>query len=457
MVAQKKVKRDSFRIPTNIKYSILTAGLAAQVNGRIPTAEMNRIAEKYDVTTRAVYRVMTVYKEQKDRPDGVIDLSPKARATNTPSMLTDEVKDNILAILKKHNGVISYRHLAVVYEMMYGVKFSHITLWKYLKAMGVQEKTSRVKPSLTVKHKVDRLKFVLSKIKTVGRKHFFHRQLNHIHIDEKWFYALREGKKCKFIPGCSRYEDDTVTHKNMIGKVMFLSAIGVPQRVPVGNKTHHDFDGKLGTWGFFEETPAKRSSKNRPKGTLEVKSVSVTSEVYLNMIRDNVIPAVKEKMFWLKDSRNFITIQHDGARSHTGCGNMEKLNTAGIEEPGWKIRFETQPAQSPDLNKNDLCFFASLQKRAEEIKTGKSNIDIINSVVKAYNDYPVDVLQRVDAAAYVAMREILKNGGGNQYDMPHTGVRTRQAKNKDSTVDYNVPHDMFIYAKHQLNELSKLL
>ena len=70
---------------------------------------------------------------------------------------------------------------------------------------------------------------------------------------------------------------------------------------------------------------------------------------------------IKEKTPWLQTAE--IIVQHDGASPHASNGNESELNAKGLEE-GWSIRFETQPAQSPDLNKNDLCLFSSLQSQA---------------------------------------------------------------------------------------------
>ena len=45
-----------------------------------------------------------------------------------------------------------------------------------------------------------------------------------------------------------------------------------------------------------------------------------------------------------------------GAPGHTGVGNNYRLRLKGAQD-AWDIRFNVQPAQSPDLNIMDLCFF----------------------------------------------------------------------------------------------------
>ena len=58
---------------------------------------------------------------------------------------------------------------------------------------------------------------------------------------------------------------------------MFLSAVARPRYI---DATDHFWDGKIGIWPFIEWVPAQRSSINRPAGTLEMKNITVTRDVY---------------------------------------------------------------------------------------------------------------------------------------------------------------------------------
>ncbi|CAM9580406.1 unnamed protein product [Discosporangium mesarthrocarpum] len=69
---------------------------------------------------------------------------------------------------------------------------------------------------------------------------------------------------------------------------------------------------------------------------------------------DKVIPAIKARM--PRPPGHTIFVQHDGAKSHTGGGDMEAIQA----KAGDSIILETQPANSPDLNVNDLGFFHSI-------------------------------------------------------------------------------------------------
>ena len=69
------------------------------------------------------------------------------------------------------------------------------------------------------------------------------------------------------------------------------------------------------------------------------------------------------------------------------------------------------------------------------------NIKFETPSPQAYWEYDVNQLQRVHALIYVVYRCILVNEGHNQYDMPHTGIRSRQNNGmevEDRTVDGDV-------------------
>jgi hypothetical protein len=56
-------------------------------------------------------------------------------------------------------------------------------------------------------------------------------------------------------------------------------------------------------------------SKNREKGTLEVKPVKVTQDVMMNYLCDLVIPAIQDK-YPDEDTGRTIFIQQDNAKPH---------------------------------------------------------------------------------------------------------------------------------------------
>ena len=105
-------------------------------------------------------------------------------------------------------------------------------------------------------------------------------------------------RKIRLYPGDDYPGDDTAQHKSHIPKNMFLAAIGKPHTLPDGK----DFDGKIGIWPFVEEREAQRLSKNRARGTIELRGVNVTAEDFLKMVtkRSGLVDTIKGS--WLRSS-----------------------------------------------------------------------------------------------------------------------------------------------------------
>uniref|UniRef100_A0A8I6Y6P5 Transposase n=1 Tax=Hordeum vulgare subsp. vulgare TaxID=112509 RepID=A0A8I6Y6P5_HORVV len=131
--------------------------------------------------------------------------------------------------------------------------------------------TNCVKPALKEKNKKDRMKFCLSMLDeatTTTARPKFKTMHNVVHIDEKWFNMTKKNKTYYLLDG--EEEPTRPIHGSCIGKVMFLTAVARPRWDSEGNVT---FSGKIGIWPFVKEVPAHRKSENRPRGTIETKSI----------------------------------------------------------------------------------------------------------------------------------------------------------------------------------------
>jgi hypothetical protein len=83
-------------------------------------------------------------------------------------------------------------------------------------------------------------------------------------------------------------------NKQKIPWIMMLMVVGTPQYKPNGEF----FDGKVGLFPYIQKVPAQRSSKNRARGTMEIKPEKSTAEQYRNLLtkRGGVFDTISEKM-----------------------------------------------------------------------------------------------------------------------------------------------------------------
>lgn len=113
-------------------------------------------------------------------------------------------------------------------------------------------------------------------------------------VDEKNMEILRKTVKLRKRKADPDLPDPQTQNKGKIPWIMMLMVVGTPQHKPNGEF----FDGKIGLFPYVEEVPAKRSSKNRARGVLEIKQVKSTAEQYRHLLTKpgGVFDAISEKM-----------------------------------------------------------------------------------------------------------------------------------------------------------------
>jgi len=252
-----------------------------------------------------------------------------------------------------------------------------------------------------------------------------------IHVDEKWFFLRSKSHNVRDFPdqpGYQRPPDQTAFHKSHIQKVMFLVAVGKPQKGPSGEF----FEGKVGIYPFITPTAAKRDSKHHRKGDTVLKCYTVDADAYYDMMtrKDGVLDMIKAKLPWMKGKT--IIIQHNGASPHHGKTNVRRLAEAG-QADGWDIKFQTQPAQSPDTNILDLCLFNSMQKQSDHIRghAGNSVEELIESVYQQWDEYDWKKIERAYALLFEVYRAILRKDGSNQFNLAHSDITERQSRGEN--------------------------
>ncbi len=314
-----------------------------------------------------------------------------------------------------------------------------------LKKKGkIVRRSLALKPTLTPKHKLNRVEFVISHLKRVNNSTVeFETMENVVHIDEKWFYS-KPPKQSYNLAVDERTPVRSTQHKSHIPKLMFLAAVARP-RPEVG------FDGKIGLWVFAEKKPAKRNSKNRPAGTLVTTPVSVKKPEVEAMLKNKVIPAIKERFPQPQNvtRRNKIpiVIQQDNATPHSQDGIDEKFIAESGGAIGLDISLRCQPSQSPDFNILDLGVFAAIDAARE--KADVRNLDeLIEVAEKAFWGLSPTKLNNCSLSLQQCMIESLKVAGSNTYKQPHMGKEKMEREGTLPRV-FRVPSRVVNTAKDQ--------
>ena len=239
-------------------------------------------------------------------------------------------------------------------------------------------------------------------------------------LDEKWFYVYTHSGKLKLPPGVKKPKQ-RLASKRFIGKVMLLCAIARPC-------AEHNFDGLVGIWRVCERVPAKRGDKRTglKRGDLRTIDVSMDADKFESMMREQVIPAVRQKLRWA--SRVFI--QMDNATPHKSKSkNPKETLEARLKDvlkaprvhnrrAGPEIVLFPQVANSPDTNACDLGFFKSLDSRLPRCRN--FNLDkFTEQCEQAFNEYPSEKLSALFNTKSMVLARIVEVDGSNEYDLPH--------------------------------------
>jgi len=352
--------------------------------------------------------------------------------SNNPAMAPDQLFDNKVANRRggkcKHDRAAvkaatkalpiaerrRCRHLAAK------INTPTTTLFRMLK----QERTffrntSSLKPKLNATQKHLRMLHCLERIDplTINSNGRTQQTLKHVdqhdevHVDEKWFFVCNDGESYILVADEEEAPKRSVNHKSHITKAMFISAIAKPRRLTDGTW----WDGKIGIWPIGRLKHAQRASANRPVGAAEWEAESVDQAKCKCLLLNDIIPAIVDS--W-PTAITRINMQQDGAKAHlkpTDEDFNNELEALGLQG---KIGLCAQPAQSPDLNVNDLGFFASLQSRCH-CTTPTNELELIAMVQAAFEDYPMATLKKLWCTLQSVMNEMFKSTGDNHFKIPH--------------------------------------
>lgn len=389
---------------------VVAALLRSSVNLQPPKAEFAACAVRFSCSERQIARLWQRVAQDIHEGKSINYSSGRKGKSGRKSRLTEEFRldlNHAIALTPLEDRT-NIRTLADSLGM------SKSTLHDYFLSGVFRCHTACLKPMLSDEQRVARVRFASGFVQKTGRHGLqIDNMMEYVHLDEKWFYLAKEKQRFYL----AEHEEDphtTVKNKNYIVKVMFLVAVARPRWDP---RQHKVWDGKIGLWPFAIYEPAERSSKNRPAGTLELKTYAVTRDIYRQCLCRSVIPCIKA--LWPSGKR--VILQHDNAKPHVAADDPAVL--AACAEGGWRMRLQPQPANSPDFNALDLGFFSSIQSLQHK-KKAKTIEDLVNNVDEAFKQLHYSALDRVFVSLQSVLMASMDVDGSNKYAIPHLSKAT---------------------------------
>lgn len=374
-------------------------------NNKLKHGYIKELALEYKISRITLYSIWKVVK--KAIQDGVIpNVDRKYKGGHKRYALDLEKVSSIPLHLRTNIRTLACQLCA-----------SKSTVHRLVQKGKIRAHSNAIKPFLTDANMKARVNFVLKHIQssTLHINPTYDGMFFSVHIDEKWFYMTRTSQKYYLLP-TEQDPHRTSKSKKFITKIMFMSAVARPRYNSDGICI---FDGKIGIFPFTVLQPARRASKNRARGVMELKPIeSINKLVIKQCLVEKIIPAIKSK--WPTDCHKHIVIQQDNAKPHIHTSDLDFINAA--QSDGFHISLANQPANSPDLNINDLGFFRIIQGLQHE-KAPKTVCQLVDAVVKAYGEVTDKTLNYVWLSLMNCMTEILKQKGNNNYKLPHIGKK----------------------------------
>ncbi|KAH9145227.1 hypothetical protein AeRB84_010860 [Aphanomyces euteiches] len=393
---------------------------------RQPNHVLKEISIKFNCSARTVQRIWSSAKEQgiaQGNFDVNIHNKKKGRVGRKVEYTAEVIHSKLIEMDKRDRT--SFRTMSEKTGISVG------TLHNCMKNGMFRSHTSAIKPSLTPANMLARVDFALKAIDEESLA--FMEMSNIVHLDEKWYFLTKTSRRFYLLPGEKEPVRRTQS-KRYIGKIMFLSAVSRPCFSSDGSLL---WDGKLGTWTFVTMTPALYSSRRRPKGTLELKPVAVTRDVYREKLLQAVIPAIVQK--WPTHTLGqTIVLQHDNALAHVPIHDPQvqaEFNDLKRHH-GWSFWIVPQPPNSPDLNVLDLGFFASIQA-LQHRKYASCLDELISNVVGDFGDERQQYLENPPSfkRQTTTRRDFAAKSGMRRHSLCHTKSKLSGTIDLESMLD----------------------
>lgn len=385
------------------RLEIYHALLEKSINGELQKHHTTEVSHSFSVPVQTVRKIWRRAKNTSSGED--VDVSHRRKGNCGRKKVHIDLSRIVDVPLRRRKTL---RSLAASLDV------SCTSLFRCLKGGLIKRHTNAIKPSLNADNMRARLEFCISMLdsSTMPDDPKFAAMHDVVHIDEKWFYMTKKTETYYLHP----VEDPpyrSCRSKNYIGKVMFLAAMARPRFDEEGNEI---FSGKIGIFPFAKMQPAKRGSKNRAAGTMELKPMtSIKREDIKELLIGKVLPRIRER--WPQvDFGKTIYIQQDNAPTHVDPSDEDFR--AAASQHGFDIRLKCQPPNSPDLNILDLGFFSAIQTLQHQV-CPRTIEELVSAVENSFDEYPTNLVNRIFLTLQSCMQEIMKVQGKNTYKIPH--------------------------------------
>lgn len=353
-------------MPNAKRKQIFNALLTKSKNGKLERHVTREVAELFNVHIRSVQRIWKQGKSYLDQGITVdVNVDNRRRNCGRKRVQVD------LSVLDS----IPLKERTTLQDLCARLHLSKYKVQNMIKEGLIRRHSNAIKSHLTDANKKARLQWCVSMLDpgSMPNNPMFKDMFDVVFIDEKWFYLMRKSESY-YLRKNEVEPTRTCRSKNNIPKIMFLTAVSRPRFDANGYCT---FDGKIGCFPLVTYEPAKRSSVNRPAGTMEMKPIaSITKEVIRDFMINKILPAIRAK--WPQEDMNKpIYIQQDNARPH--LGPTDQLFHEASQQDGFDIQLICQPPNSPDLNILDLGFFRAIQS-IQYKKVTKTPADLVKAV-----------------------------------------------------------------------------
>ena len=386
------------------------------------------------------------------------------------------LKDELEALLLKTKGKLSYHEMA----NQLGNLVCANTIRNYLRSRPTfRMRKNRILPHLDKAAKLRRIIWAESfwvfwksaRCCNVKKVRFVM-----LHMDEKWFFAVRSRTNTKVLVEIGLLPHDYhVQHKNHIGKTMFVvvtafvlhdndithGGFAVPIAcVPVGKMVMASKDSYKRVYiNGKARYPKYPENLIRKKGQLYFKACELTGSSegtekspkmsLLNVYKNNVIPELRKKIFDVygknengEDVKLVLVKQEDGAGTHQDKKYVKEMDRLWHDELGGIIF--NQPSQSPVTNVHDACIFPMMSKcvsrdQANIFGAKLLKVEQLNeTVLRVFNDRShLVAMGRAFAGHHQVVCAIMACNGDNNYLKERKGMSFGIRRTFVSTADGN--------------------